>query len=139
VTAEERLGEGIRALFDGIQEQLERAGISIEFPDMHGEGQRRMKVVVVAPDLKDSVDELSQQTRDQVVMVRVDQDTLRTLDAWVATGAVRSRSEAAALFICEGLKVREAELSRLESALAEVDAAKERLRQQAREVFGGKD
>jgi chromosome segregation ATPase len=139
VTAEERLDEGVRALFDGIQAQLERAGIAIEFPEVSGEGQRRMKVVVVAPDLKDAVDELSQQTRDQVVMVRVDQDTLRKLDAWMATGAVKSRSEAAALFIQEGLKVREAELSRLEAAIAEVDAAKERLRKQAREVFGGKE
>jgi hypothetical protein len=139
VTAEERLDEGVRALFDGIQAQLERAGIAIEFPEVSGEGQRRMKVVVVAPDLKDAVDELSQQTRDQVVMVRVDQDTLRKLDAWMATGAVKSRSEAAALFIQEGLKVREAELSRLDAAIAEVDAAKERLRKQAREVFGGKE
>ncbi|MEQ1564383.1 MAG: hypothetical protein ABMA64_02010 [Myxococcota bacterium] len=142
MNGEERFAEGMRAIFDGLKEQLERAGVSIEVPEWTagapGERkERRVKVVVVSPDLQAAVEEMGQSTRDQVVMVRVDEDTLTKLDAWMATGAVKSRSEAAALFIREGLKVREGELSRLQAALDEVEAAKEKLRQQAREVFGG--
>jgi len=69
-------------------------------------------------------------------MVRVDSETSEDLDAWVETGAVKSRSEAAALFIREGLRVRADELERLKGALDDVEAARERLRQQARHVFG---
>ena len=96
-----------------------------------------IKVVCVAPDLQASADEMKETARDQVVMVRVDEETRDRLDDWVQTGAIKSRSEAAALFIREGLKVREDELERLRDALRDVEAAKERLHQQAREVFGG--
>ena len=72
-------------------------------------------------------------------MKRVDEDTRRKLDAWVASGAVKSRSEAAALFIQEGLKVRATELERLGDAIQAVEQAKERLRRKARDVFGDQD
>jgi hypothetical protein len=49
---------------------------------------------------------------------------------------VRSRSEAAALFIREGFKVRAAELEQLQDALRAVEEAKQRLSEKAREVFG---
>ncbi|MHC5008899.1 MAG: hypothetical protein ACYTGF_16250 [Planctomycetota bacterium] len=94
-----------------------------------------VKVVCVAPDLGQSVREMGAEARDQVVMVRVDAQTARTLDAWVETGAVKSRSEAAALFIREGLKVRASELDRLKDALSGVEEAKDRLRREAQDVF----
>jgi len=50
-------------------------------------------------------------------MVRVDEDTSNALDAWVEAGAVKSRSAAAALFIREGLKVRDSELQDLKKGL----------------------
>ena len=96
----------------------------------------RVKVVCVAPDLQESVQEMGESSRDQVVMVRVDAETIQKLDAWVETGAVKSRSEAAALFIREGLKVRASELSSLEEALKEVEEARERLKREAKKVFG---
>ena len=89
--------------------------------------------------LGSSLEELGKEVRDQVVMVRVDEDTRRKLDAWVASGAVKSRSEAAALFIREGLKVRATELERLGDAIQAVEEAKERLRNKARDVFGDQD
>ena len=52
------------------------------------------------------------------------------------TGAVKSRSEAAAVFIREGLKVRDSELDGLRDALNKVQEAKTRLHREAREVFG---
>jgi Arc/MetJ-type ribon-helix-helix transcriptional regulator len=74
-------------------------------------------------------------TRDQVVMVRIDEDTSTKLDHWVETGAFKSRSEAAALFIREGLLVHARELDELDEALSGVEQAKDRLRQKARQVF----
>ena len=131
-------------ILGSIQAGLEEAGIDV---DLGGncttwswpKKSKRVKVVCVTPGLKDSVDEMGKSPRDQVVMVRVDSETSAALDAWVETGAVKSRSEAAALFIREGLRVRADELERLKGALNEVEAAKERLREQARHVFGGED
>jgi Arc/MetJ-type ribon-helix-helix transcriptional regulator len=74
--------------------------------------------------------------RDQVVMVRIDEDTKTALDDWVETGAVKSRSEAAALFMREGIKVRSGELEQLREALDDVGKAKQRLLEKAREVIG---
>jgi Arc/MetJ-type ribon-helix-helix transcriptional regulator len=99
----------------------------------------KFKVVCVSPDLKDSVDEMAKSQRDHVVMVRVDEETSRKLDAWVEAGAVKSRSEAAALFIREGLKVRQAELDKLEESLRDLEKARERVREKAREVFGDRE
>ena len=130
------------SILGSIQDGLEQAGIGV---DLGGDcatwswpkNSKRVKVVCVTPGLKESVDEMGKSPRDQVVMVRVDADTSGALDSWVQTGAVKSRSEAAALFIREGLRVRADELERLKGALGDVEAARERLRQQARQVFGG--
>lgn len=132
---------GIGGILGSIQAGLEEAGIGV---DLGGDcatwtwpkNGKRVKVVCVSPGLKDSVDEMGKSPRDQVVMVRVDTETSESLDAWVQTGAVKSRSEAAALFIREGLRVRADELEKLKGALDDVEAARERLREQARHVFG---
>lgn len=139
MTAEEHFTQGLRAILEGVSDQLRKAGIQIDLPDAEAEEGGRVRVAFVSPDLKDAVHEMGRSVRDQVVMVRVDEDTLQKLDAWVAIDAVKSRSEAAALFIREGLKVRQPELSKLQEALDEVENAKERLRKQAREVLGGLD
>ncbi len=91
------------------KEKLE--GFSIDIEDMCGPDfdKSKIKIVCVAPGLAHSVKEMGKAIRDQVVMVRIDEDSSRALDAWVEAGAVKSRSEAAALFIREGLKVRGSE------------------------------
>ena len=123
-----------------IQDQLREQGIDLETICSGAEGgtkgDRPLKVVCVASTLQDTVEEMGRSPRDQVVMVRVDEETARKLDDWVETGAVKSRSEAAALFIREGLKVREGELSKLRDALRDVEQARDRLREQAADVFG---
>lgn len=125
-------------IWERIQTRLHEKGIDLDFPEdfNFGEGLPHVKVVCVAPDLKQSVEEMGQTQREHVVMVRVDAETLNDLDAWVATGAVKSRSEAAALFIREGLKVRSDELAQLRDALREVREAQERLKSRAQEIFG---
>lgn len=133
----------LSGLWEKIQTRLHDNGIEMEIPDdfnifgdMGSVDSPRVKVVCVSPDLKESVEEMGRKQRDQVVMVRIDAETLQNLDAWVATKAVKSRSEAAALFIREGLKVRADELDKLRDALKEVHEAEERLKNKAREIFG---
>lgn len=93
-------------------------------------------VMCLAGDMKSTVAEMGRTSRDQVVMVRIDEDTKNALDDWVETGAVRSRSQAAALFMSEGIKVRSGELEQLREALDEVGKAKQRLEEKARQVIG---
>ncbi len=120
-----------------IDEQLKKEGIDLKAISEECLSGIPFKVVCVASDLEDSLREMGEGTRDQVVMVRVDDETTESLDDWVETGAVKSRSEGAALFIREGLKVRAEELARLKDALADVKAAKEKLRKKAKDVLGG--
>ena len=120
-----------------IDAQLKKEGIDLKAISEKCLSGIPFKVVCVASDLEDSLREMGEETRDQVVMVRIDDETTGNLDDWVETGAVKSRSEGAALFIREGLKVRAEELARLKDALADVKAAKEKLREQAKDVLGG--
>jgi len=85
------------------------------------------KIVCLTGHLGDRLEEMNLQPRDQVVMVRVDEDTLAQLDAWVET---------AALFIREGLRLRGAELDDLRHAIESVREAKARLREAADRVLG---
>ena len=125
--------------FDRIKDELDRWGISLEAVSCDDLTPDCMKVVCMPAGLRESLDDLGSKPRGRVVMVRVDDGTSDKLDSWVATGAVKTRSEAAALFIREGLRVREQELSEMEAALSGVETAKDELRRKAREVFGTED
>ena len=100
---------------------------------------RTVRVIYLSSDLRDSLAELGQAPRDQVLMLRVDKESIELLDAWVETGAARSRSEAAALFLKEGLKVRAPELRELSEALQQVQEARRRLREKATKILGGEE
>lgn len=133
-TKENKTNGEKQGIWDKIQTELREYGIDLEACCEEVE-PFRAKVVCVATDLKESLRELGQSARNTVVMVRVDDETSDALDAWVETGAVKSRSEAAALFIQEGLRVRTQELDRLGDALKDVQEARQRLKQRVREVF----
>ena len=122
-----------------LGEQLKKQGIDLKKLSENCLSGIPFKVVCVTSDLEDSLREMGEGTRDQVVMVRIDDETTESLDDWVETGAVKSRSEGAALFIREGLKVRAEELAKLKDALADVKAAKDELRKQAKDVLGGQE
>lgn len=132
----------LSSVWEIIRTKLREKGIDADVASFanvcrgHGK-ESKIKVVCMSPDLQESVEEMGEARRSQVIMVRVDEGTMKDLDAWVATGAVKSRSEAAALFIREGLKLRADELEKLRSALGEVEEAQERLRARAKEIFGG--
>ena len=120
-----------------INETLEARGVNLGELCCRDFDPSQVKVVCVAANLADSIREVGDTPRDQVIVARVDGETVHQLDTWIAAGAARSRSEAAALFIREGLKVRSDELAQLDGALREVEDARERLRHRARGVFGG--
>jgi len=125
-----------KKLEETVLEQLRRQGVDLASLACGDDAEIPLRVVCVAASVGHSLDELGQSPRDQVVMVRVDTDTASKLDAWVETGAVRSRSEAAALFIREGLQVRSSELAALKDAIDEVEEARHRLRARVQEVLG---
>ena len=133
--------ESSKRLASRIKESLAGAGITLEnlgeLTALCGDAaSRAVKVVAVPLGLREGIDELNTNPRDRVVMVRVDKGTSEALDAWVQTGALKSRSEAAALFMNEGLKIRTDELSQLWEGLRDVEEAKRRLHERAREVLG---
>jgi Arc/MetJ-type ribon-helix-helix transcriptional regulator len=122
-------------IFERIKEELGDIGIDVNTHCCDPSSGSPLKVVCMAGGLSDSLKEMGKTHRDQVLMVRIDEDTAKKLDAWIETGAFRSRSEAAALFIREGLKIHARELDELEDALKGVEDAKDRLRKKASEVF----
>lgn len=123
-------------LFAEISKTLEDHGIDFRIGLGGDDDLANCTVMCLTGDMKTTVAEMGQAARDQVVMVRIDEETRDDLDAWIETGAVKSRSEAAALFIREGVKVRSGELEQLREALDDVSQAKRRLERQAREVIG---
>ena len=68
-------------------------------------------------------------SRENVVMVRVDQESLDRLDDLVESGIMGSRSEAAAFLIAEGIKSRQGLFDRIAEKISEIRRAKEELRQ----------
>ncbi len=124
----------LSGIWTRIKEELEASGIDLD-TDCCDESGSPVRVICMSGGLSDSLKEMGKTPRDQVLMVRIDEETTKKLDAWLETDAFKSRSEAAALFIREGLKVRARELDELEEALKGVEAAKDRLKAKAREVF----
>lgn len=67
-------------------------------------------------------------SRDHVVMVRVNDESLRKLDALVQSGIFKSRSEAAAFLISEGVKAQSALFDRIEQKTAEIERLRSELK-----------
>ena len=128
----DRLKSGI---WEVVQQQLTAQGIDIEQLADIGDLKGCVRAICVVPELSEGMRALGESPRDRVVMVRVDEESVQALDAWAEAGAVKSRSEAAALFIREGLALRSGELAELKKELDEVVAAKERLRARVRDVL----
>lgn len=123
-------------LYTELSKTLEDHGIDFRIGLANDDDLANCTVMCLTGDMKTTVAEMGRAARDQVVMVRIDEDTSDTLDLWIETGAVKSRSEAAALFIREGVKVRSGELEQLREAIDEVNNARQRLEERARQVIG---
>ena len=126
----------MKEMLTQVGEALAQHGIDFRI-GMGGEGDLAdCTVMCLAGDMRTTVAEMGRTPRDQVVMVRIDEDTKQSLDDWIETGAFKSRSEAAALFMREGIKVRSGELDQLREALDDFGQAKQRLEEKARQVIG---
>ena len=124
--------------WDSIAAMIKAQGINLEeLCDIGAEGAQ-FKVICLDPNLGESVQEMGLLPRDVTLMVRTDDKTSQALDAWKETGYFTSRSEAAALFLREGLKVRGSELEKLKDALQAVEKPKRILHSKARKILEGK-
>ena len=68
------------------------------------------------------------QTRDNVVMVRVDKESLARMDELVEAGIATSRSDAANYLITAGIKARQGHFDAISTKLEEIRKAKADLR-----------
>ena len=66
--------------------------------------------------------------RDHVVMVRVNDDSLRSLDALIQSGIFKSRSEAAAFLISEGIKAQQPLFNKIAERIREIERLQSELK-----------
>ena len=112
----EEVGRGVREVGGGVRDAAS-AGVEAAVA-----GVETAKEVVKGRLPQD------RQTRDNVVMVRVDNDSLSKLDELVEAELAGSRSEAAAYLISEGIKSREPLFDAISEKVEEIRRAKEELR-----------
>ena len=118
-----------------------------------GQGRERARVITIALDELEDVDKAVRDalgksrdvassvgesiretikavrtTRDSVVVVRVSKDSLEQLDELVDSGLTKSRSEAAALMIAEGIKARADLFDKIAEQTQVIRAAREQLK-----------
>lgn len=67
-------------------------------------------------------------SRDHVVMVRVNDESLKKIEALAQSGIFKSRSEAAAFLISEGVKSQSDLFDRIEQKIAEIERLKTELK-----------
>ncbi len=111
-----KLIEDVETLVDDVGEAVRVAVIS-------GSGA----ALSVGESLKETIQNV-RATRDSVVMVRVNKESLEKLDELVEAGIVNSRSEAAAFLIVEGTKARQGLFDRISSKIEEIRNAKQELK-----------
>jgi Arc/MetJ-type ribon-helix-helix transcriptional regulator len=70
--------------------------------------------------------------RDHVVMVRVNDETLKKLDALVQSGIFKSRSESAAFLIAEGIKAQSVLFERISEKIQEIERLRTELKSMIR-------
>ena len=104
---------------DRIAEELEEAGVT---------GLHKSTLAAMFEDLDETVESVRGK-RSNVVMVRVSQDSLERLDDLVECGVTRSRSEAAAFLISEGVKARTDLFEKIADQTRLIRKAKERLKE----------
>jgi hypothetical protein len=66
--------------------------------------------------------------RDHVVMVRVNDDSLRKIEALAESGIFKSRSEAAAFLIAEGVKAQSELFKRIEEKIDQIERLRSELK-----------
>ena len=112
-----RLSEGIDNLVEEVQKVVK---VAIK--------QGASAAETIGDNIKGTIHEVRFK-RDNVVMVRMDVDSLEKLDQLVEAGISGSRSEAAAFLIVEGVKSRQGLFDKMADKVEEIRRAREDLRQ----------
>ena len=120
---EEVRSDGKSRRFADAQERLE----DVDHALRTGIETGREVAASVAGTVKDSLKTV-RETRDSVVMVRLNKDSLQRIDELVACQVTKSRSEAAALLINEGIKARADLFNEVAEQAEIIRQARERLR-----------
>lgn len=112
-----KLSEGIDSLVEEVQKVVK---VAIK--------QGASAAETIGDNIKGTIHEVRFK-RDNVVMVRMDVDSLEKIDQLVEAGISGSRSEAAAFLIVEGVKSRQGLFDRMVDKVEEIRKAREDLRQ----------
>ena len=112
-----RLGEGIENLVEEVQKVVK---VVIK--------QGASAAETIGDNIKGTIHEVRLK-RDNVVMVRMDVNSLEKIDQLVEAGISGSRSEAAAFLIVEGVKSRQGLFDKMADKVEEIRRAREDLRQ----------
>ena len=92
-------------------------------------------VETLGDNMKEAV-QVALSGRENVVMVRLNTESLSQLDSLVEAGLVSSRSEAGAFLIGEGIKARAGLFDRISEKVDQIRRAKEELRDLINEPAG---
>ena len=112
-----KLGEGLECLVEEVQKVVK---VAIK--------QGASAAETIGDNIKGTIHEVRFK-RDNVVMVRIDVDSLEKIDELVEAGISGSRSEAAAFLIVEGIKSRQGLFDKMADKVDEIRKARDELRQ----------
>lgn len=116
-------GEEKRKLSDNVDEIVDEVNKTVRVAIVKGVDAAEN----LGENIRDTIKGMKG-SRDNVVMVRVDKESLDRLDELVEAGIMSSRSESAAFLIAEGIKARQPLFDRIEEKIQEIRQAKEELR-----------
>ena len=108
----ERQGTGFNEIASSVKEVAQKTG----------------DVINKATESISKAIESALNARDHVVMVRVNDDALKSLDALVQSGIFKSRSESAAFLISEGIKAQAALFDRISDRINEIERLRSELK-----------
>jgi Arc/MetJ-type ribon-helix-helix transcriptional regulator len=123
---DENRGIAIRRL--DSEESDHRAGLNNFAYSVKEVAQKTGEVLNKATESIEKAINSALAARDHVVMVRVNEDSLKRIEELVQSGIFKSRSEAAAFLISEGIKSQTELFGRIESKIGEIERLRAELK-----------
>lgn len=111
-----------RKLIEDVETLVDDVGEVVRVAVVAGSGAAQS----VGESLRDTIKGM-RSARDNVVMVRVNKEILEKLDELVEAGLLKSRSEAAAFLIGEGVKARQGLFDTIADKIDQIRDAREEL------------
>ena len=120
---QDKPGQARRTIIEGIGDLVEEMNQTVRITVEKGTAQAER----IGENLKETIQGM-RAGRDNVVMVRVDDNSKSKLDELLDAGIVNSRSEAAAFLIAEGIKARSQLFDTISGKVEDIRKKKEELR-----------